>query len=131
MKNIVKRISQSVLVVSALLFGSLALVAAPSAHAVVDPKAEVCKGISGAGGDCTATKDTLPDLIKNVINILLYIIGAVAVIMIIIGGIRYVTSNGDQAHVKAAKDTIMYAVIGLIVAILAYSIVAFVTSNIK
>lgn len=70
-------------------------------------------------------------LFTQIVNILLFIIGAVAVIMIIVGGIRYVTSNGDQAHVKAAKDTIMYAIIGLVVAILAYAIVNFLVSNVK
>jgi hypothetical protein len=46
--------------------------------------------------------------------------------MIIYGGIRYTTSAGDSSHVKAAKDTILYAVVGLVVAILAYAIVNFV-----
>jgi len=63
---------------------------------------------------------------KDVVNILLYIIGAIAVIMIIFGAIRYTTSGGDSSHVKAAKDTILYAVVGLVVAILAYAIVNFV-----
>ena len=63
---------------------------------------------------------------KDVINIMLFIIGAIAVIMIIYGGIRYTTSAGDSSHVKAAKDTILYAVVGLVVAILAFAIVNFV-----
>jgi magnesium-transporting ATPase (P-type) len=67
--------------------------------------------------------------ITRVINLLLFIIGAVAVIMIIIGGIKYVTSNGDQGSVQSAKNTIMYAVIGLIVAIIAYAIVNFVVTT--
>jgi multisubunit Na+/H+ antiporter MnhB subunit len=49
--------------------------------------------------------------------------------MIIIGGIRYTTSNGESSQIKSAKDTIMYAVIGLVVAILAYSIVNFVVDQ--
>jgi multisubunit Na+/H+ antiporter MnhB subunit len=55
----------------------------------------------------------------------------IAVIMIVIGGIRYTTSNGDSSQVKSAKDTIMYAVIGLVVAILAYAIVNFILSAFK
>ncbi len=65
-------------------------------------------------------------LVKNIINILLWAIGIVSVIMLIIGGFRYVTSNGDSSQVTAAKNTIMYSVIGLIIAILAYAIVNFV-----
>lgn len=65
-------------------------------------------------------------LVKNIINILLWAIGIVSVIMLIIGGFRYVTSNGDSSQVTAAKNTIMYSVIGLIIAIFAYAIVNFV-----
>ncbi len=98
------------------------------ASATSSSKSAVTQGITSAGGAGT-TGSTLTDLVKNIISALLFIVGAVAVIMIIVGGIRYVTSNGDQAHVKAAKDTIMYAVVGLVVAILAYAIVQFVVSH--
>ena len=65
-------------------------------------------------------------LVTKVVNILLWAIGLISVIMIIIGGIRYATSNGDSNAVTAAKNTIMYAVIGLVIAIFAYAIVNFV-----
>lgn len=65
----------------------------------------------------------------NIINIALFIIGALAVLMLIIGGIRYTVSGGDTAAVTAAKNTILYAIIGIIVAILAYAIVNFVLVN--
>lgn len=71
-------------------------------------------------------KDNANKMIKTVINTLLYVLGVIAVIMIIIGGLRYVTSSGDASHVKAAKDTILYSVVGLVVAILAYTIVNYV-----
>lgn len=67
--------------------------------------------------------------VTTVTNILLFLIGLVAVIMIIIGGIRYTTSNGDASQTKAAKDTILYAVVGLIVAIMAYAIVSWVVNT--
>ena len=69
---------------------------------------------------------TLQEIIKNVVNVALFIIGAVSVVMIIYGGIRYTLSGGSATNVTAAKNTIMYAVIGLIVAALAYAIVNFV-----
>lgn len=76
---------------------------------------------------CAATnKDDAADMIKTVINILLYILGTIAVLVIIIGGIRYTTSNGEASSIKSAKDTILYAVIGLIVAMMAFAIVNFV-----
>lgn len=66
---------------------------------------------------------------NRITSILLFIVGAVAVIMLIFGGIRYIVSGGDQANVTAAKNTILYAIIGIIVALLAYAAVKFVTSS--
>ena len=68
-------------------------------------------------------------IFKTVTNVLLFIIGAVAVIMLIIGGIRYTVSGGDSGAVTSAKNTILYAVVGIIVAILAYAIVNFVLGS--
>lgn len=68
-------------------------------------------------------------MFQVVTNVMLFLIGAVSVIMLIIGGIRYTISNGDQGAVQSAKNTIMYAIIGLIVALLAYAIVGFVTNS--
>lgn len=69
-------------------------------------------------------------LFKQVTNTLLYIIGGVSVIMIVFGGFRYVISNGDSNQVTSAKNTILYAVIGLIVALVAYALVNFVLTGI-
>jgi len=85
-------------------------------------------GSNSSSAVCKSTGDNFSSMIKTVINILLYVLGMVAVIMIVIGGIRYTTSNGDASAVKSAKDTILYSVIGLVVAIMAYSIVNFVVS---
>lgn len=66
---------------------------------------------------------------NRITSILLFVVGAVAVIMLIFGGIRYIVSGGDQANVTAAKNTILYAIIGIIVALLAYAAVKFVTTS--
>ena len=71
------------------------------------------------------------DIAKDVVNIMFFIVGVMAVIMIIWGGIRYVLSAGNSAALTSAKNTIMYAVIGLIVAILAYTIVNFVINTVS
>ena len=65
-------------------------------------------------------------ILRVVTNTLLFIIGAVAVVMIVLGGLKYVTSNGDSNSVQSAKNTILYSVIGLVVAVAAYAIVDFV-----
>ena len=74
--------------------------------------------------------DSLMETVKNIINVALGVIGLIAVVMIILGGVQYTTSSGDAAKVKKAKDTIMYGVIGLVVALLAFAIVNFVLGNI-
>ena len=70
--------------------------------------------------------DDAGTLIQNIINILLFIVGAASVIMIIVGGIRYTLTAGDSSQIKSAKDTVLYAIIGLVVSLLAYAIVNFV-----
>lgn len=68
-----------------------------------------------------------PDgIFTTIVNVLLFLIGAISVVMLIIGGIRYTISAGDSGSVTAAKNTIMYALIGLIIAFLAYAIVNWV-----
>ncbi len=75
-------------------------------------------------------KDLFGDngVFKQVTNTILYIVGIIAVIMLIIGGIRYVTSGGDAKKVTDAKNTVLYAIIGLVIAFLAFAIVNFVIS---
>lgn len=68
-------------------------------------------------------------IFKTITNILLFLIGTISVIMIVVGGIRYTISSGDSNQISGAKNTIMYAVVGLVVAILGYAIVEFVISS--
>lgn len=95
-----------------------------------DAKDEVKKGadMTNSGG---SAKQDLPDVITTIINVMLFIAGALAVIMIIYGGIRYITAHGDEKQVKVAKDTIVYSVVGLIIAILAYALVTFIFNSFK
>lgn len=125
MINKIKLVLGSFLVVASLATAQVATVGVPVAQAA--PKDELCKGIGG----CNRTDQgpTLTATIKNVTNILLFIIGAVSVIMIIIGGLRYVLSGGDSSSVNSAKNTILYAVVGLVVAFAAYAIVNFVITS--
>lgn len=85
-------------------------------------------GVNRSGGSGNSTN--LNTFIERIINAVLFLLGAIAVLMIIIGGFRYVMSNGDPSAAKSAKDTILYAVIGLIVAIIAYAVVRWVITNI-
>ncbi len=79
----------------------------------------ICASNTGGPEDINVT-------VKNIINAILYIIGLLAVVMVIIGGVQYTTSGGDSAAVTKAKNTILYGIVGLAIAILAYAIVNFV-----
>lgn len=107
-----------------VLVGALLVVAAEPV-AAIDVVNDSCSSVSNSV--CDAQGDDIYDLVGNIISILLYAIGVVAVIMIVIGGISYVTSNGDSNKISQAKNTILYSVIGLVVAILGQAIVLFVT----
>lgn len=122
---------------------ALALVAAPVgvvgsvyAQEEADIDNSLCQGADlkfGSTDDCeTSTQNAetgLNELIADIINIFSVIVGIVAVIMIIIGGFKYITSGGDSGNVTGAKNTILYAIIGLIIVALAQFIVKFVLSK--
>ncbi len=75
-------------------------------------------------------EDNLVGSVTGILNAVIAVLGLVAVIVIIIGGINYMTSSGDAGKVKKAKDTILYGVVGLVICVLAFAIVNFVISNI-
>lgn len=89
----------------------------------------------GDGADSARGEQQPSDLFGNagvfstISSVLLFIVGAIAVIMIVIGGLRYVISGGDASQVQSAKNTILYALVGVIVAILAYAAVNFVINS--
>jgi hypothetical protein len=84
-------------------------------------------------GACDISQGTtgINNIITNIVNIFSIIVGIVSVIMIIYGGFRYVTSGGDSGNVTSAKNTIIYAVVGLVVVALAQFIVQFVLDKVS
>ena len=66
----------------------------------------------------------------RITNVILLIVGIVSVVMLIYGGLRYILSGGDSKKVTDAKNTILYAIIGLIISLLAYAIVNFVLTSV-
>ena len=129
MKHRIQKTLQLV-VVAFLFVGTLALVGDVTVSAACDTG-----NLSiSSGADCARGNQQPADLFggnnsifSRVTNILLFLVGAISVIMLIIGGIRYVISGGDQAQVTSAKNTILYAIVGIVVAFLAYAAVNFVT----
>lgn len=101
----------------------VALAVAPAANADYSLQS----GVDDAKG--TGMKDKVGDggsLVKDAVNVILWVVGILSVIMLVWGGIKYTTSAGDTNKVTSAKNTIIYAVIGLVIAIMAYAIVNFV-----
>ncbi len=133
MKSIIKKSLQGLLIVPALALG-VVLASGTLDSPVVSAACDVTGGISGGAG-CAQGKDQQSDLFgetgifKTITNVLLFVIGAISVIMLIIGGIRYTTSNGDSGAITTAKNTILYAVIGIVIALLAYALVNFVITS--
>ena len=123
MKNIIIAIA-----IGIGLIASYGVLASSPAAAVADVWGDSC---NGTGGICASKGDQFAPIMKNVINTILYIVGIIAVISIILGGINYITSNGDASKIASAKNTIMYSVVGLIVAIMSFAIVNFVVTNVK
>lgn len=122
MKQKIKLFAASFLV-AALAFAAIV----PTPLHAVNPLADTCNSSGSANNPvCQNQGDSAESLIKTIVDVLLYIIGAVAVVMLIWGGIRYATSGGNSASVTAAKNTILYSIVGLVIAVLAFAIVQFV-----
>lgn len=121
----------------ALAFGLVAMVPASSHAAGFNDG--VCQGVNtvleNSGGvssttDCTGDSDNqLATLINKIINLFSIIVGAVSVLMIIYGGFKYITSGGSDDGTAAAKNTILYALVGLVIVLISQTIVKFVFSK--
>jgi cytochrome bd-type quinol oxidase subunit 2 len=129
----IQKLKTSLLALAMVLaIGAPAMVS--SAAYAADIQGGLCKGaelqISDSGSSCPTTgTNNLNSLLTKVINIFSAIVGVIAVIMIIVGGLRYITSGGDSNKVSAAKNTIIYAIIGLVIVALAQLIVRFVLNQ--
>lgn len=86
---------------------------------------EIKSGYQAAGGDDSDSND-LNSIVGTIVNTMLFIVGVLAVVMIIYSGIRYITAHGDKGQVEGAKNTLIYSIVGLIVAIVAYALVNWV-----
>jgi hypothetical protein len=77
-------------------------------------------------GKVGADENPVVDTIRKITNIVAFAAGAAAAILMVVGGIRYITSNGDANNIKSAKNTVVYSLIGLAVIVLARSLIVFV-----
>jgi hypothetical protein len=116
---------------SVVTLGFGAMILSPQMVAA-DAKSEVCKGINAStGGGCTDTSNSVQRIVDAVLNIFSVVIGILAVIMIIWGGFKYVTAAGDANNITSAKNTIIYAIVGIVIAALSQFLVNFVLDRVK
>lgn len=119
MKKIIK------LVLSIILFGAISLAGLSSASALTLQEGAEAARCTGCPRDLFGETGAF----RQITNTILYIVGIIAVIMLIIGGIKYVLSGGDSKKVTDAKNTVLYAIIGLVIAVFSYAIVNFVITS--
>jgi hypothetical protein len=121
---------KNLLILSSLGLASaflITLISSLSAHAFT---LTIGDGAGAARGvDQVETLFGATGIFTTISNIMLFIVGALSVIMIVIGGLRYVISGGNTSNVTAAKNTILYAVVGLVISMLAYAAINFVISS--
>lgn len=121
-----QRIKLLIATFAVAVFGAFAFVPVTSVSAL-DPLGNICSDPANANSEvCTSKGDNATTLLSTIINTLLFIVGSLAVIMIIVSGIFYVTSAGDSGKVARAKNTLTYSIVGLIVAFLSYAIIFWV-----
>lgn len=90
---------------------------------------QACAAFSASGTCQDGSETSFSDVWENIINVATFAVGLVSVLLILIGGLRYVLSSGDPQATAGAKNTIIYAIVGLIIAIVARSIVVFVLTR--
>jgi hypothetical protein len=91
---------------------------------------EACRGANFDNPSTACTDTGFLTSFRKITNVIIFIVGAAAVIMVIVGGLMYVFSGGTGENTKRAKDTVLFAIIGLVVAILSYAIVNFVIARV-
>lgn len=134
MKKVVKNVSQIFTGVGAAL--CLWTGKALTVYAEGEAETEAGKSAVEQGAEAARADGMPAELIGDngvfgrITNVILLIVGVVSVIMLIYGGLRYIMSGGDSKKVTDAKNTILYAIIGLIISLLAYAIVNFVLTSV-
>ena len=119
MKNVIK------VIISIVIIGLLSMVGLSSVSAMTLQEGAEAARCDGCPTDLFGDNGAF----KQITNTVLYIVGIIAVIMLIIGGIRYVISGGDSKKVTDAKNTVLYAIIGLVICFFSYAIVNFVITS--
>ncbi len=133
MMEIMKRLLTIFAIISTLILPGLVALPVAAASTPTNPRQEVCNGIglTSSGGGCGDNGAQFGTVMTALINLLIVAVGVIAVVMIIIAGFNFITSGGDTAKVTTARNTILYAIVGLVIVALAEVIVHFVLGTVK
>jgi len=127
-----KRILLTLLVVLGL--GTSFAFAHSATPVYADAKSEICNGVGAASGStgCTASagQPSVNSLVKTIVTVLSWIVGVLSVIMIVFAGFQYVNSGGDTNKTAGAKNTLIYAIVGIVIVAFAQAIVQFVLGKV-
>ncbi len=129
-----KKYITGILIALSLVVGLVVYSAPAYAASPIDPaKTAVCDGVSGqTGGSCgKGSSVDLATIIKAILTVLSIVAGLLSVIMIVVAGFKYTTSRGEAAAIGSAKNTLTYAIVGLVVVVMAQFIVRFVLTSVK
>jgi hypothetical protein len=127
-----KKLFLLTMIVASLLGGSgVALAAGPTDAA----KNQVCQGVNAGipGSNCGGTSggNAIAKVLNGVLQIITWIAGAAALIMIILAGLKYITSGGDSSAISSAKQSLVYAIVGVVIVVVAQILVNFVIQTAK
>lgn len=108
----------------------VSIVLGGSSVSAFNPTQQSCAVIGGNCNELTSDDGLSGDapIVAEIFTVVLRILGGIAVIMLIVGGLRYITSQGDSSKMTQAKNTILYAVIGIVVALLGFGILEYVVN---
>lgn len=122
-------------IIASLTVLLLCILAVPASASAFDPFQTVCQTGGSSSSVCTTDAggssgtDPVTTKIAEVTELIAYAAGIIAVIIIIVSGIRFMTSGGDSNSVNAARSTLIYAAIGLVVIAVGESLILFVLSK--
>lgn len=128
---------KSIIILAAILMSGIGMVSVPALatggssaqNQNTTTNSAAKSAIDGVNSTGTSSSTNVNGIIKTVVGVMMFILGALSVIMIIYSGIQYVISAGDSGKITKAKNTLIYSIVGLVVAIFAYAIVNFVLTE--
>lgn len=123
---------KKILLIAIVFVGTFVLLPAPAQAALFESaKEQACEGsqLGASAPDCSGASTEIDSLIASIINLLSIVVGIIAVIMIIVSGLRFITSGGDSNSVSSARNGILYALVGIVLVVLAQVIVRFIINR--